>query len=191
MSTTIVRRAIPPAREAANRVTIDALSVAVNELSGAIGLVSARAVRVGELIDAGLLRLTPEGLVAPAQVSGAIGATISGTYTPVLTAVSNVASATSAICQWMRTDNIVAASGVITIDPITASVSSELGISLPIASVLSSFSHCGGTATAVGTTGLVGGIVGDTVNNRARLLWGQNTDVANRLWGFHFMYRIE
>jgi hypothetical protein len=67
VSTVIARRAIPPAREAANRVTIDALSVAVNELSGAVGTVPARAVRVGELVDAGILQYTADGFVAAAS----------------------------------------------------------------------------------------------------------------------------
>lgn len=61
MTTTINKRAIPPPREAPNRQAIEALATATNELSGAIGDAMQRAVRVCELVDAGILALMPNG----------------------------------------------------------------------------------------------------------------------------------
>lgn len=63
MSYALKRRAIPPARDPANRGTLEALATAVNELSGTIGAGVDRAVRVGELVEAGVLQLNTAGLL--------------------------------------------------------------------------------------------------------------------------------
>ncbi len=63
MSYALKRRAIPPARDPANRGTLEALATAVNELSGTVGQNVDRAVRVGELVEAGILQLNPAGML--------------------------------------------------------------------------------------------------------------------------------
>lgn len=63
MTTTIVKRPIPAARDPANRVTIESMRVAVSELSGTIGSQMQRAVRVCELVDAGILEFKADGTV--------------------------------------------------------------------------------------------------------------------------------
>ena len=61
MSTKITKRAIPHPTEAPNRKSVESLQVAVNELTGAVGENMQRAVRVCELVDAGILALQPNG----------------------------------------------------------------------------------------------------------------------------------
>lgn len=63
MSTPIKKRAIPVPRQPENRETIDALRVAVDELSGTVGDPGQRCIRLCELIDAGIVQLTPEGRI--------------------------------------------------------------------------------------------------------------------------------
>lgn len=63
MTTAIVKRPIPAARDPANRVTIESMRVAVSELSGTIGSQMQRAVRVCELVDAGILEFKTDGTV--------------------------------------------------------------------------------------------------------------------------------
>lgn len=61
MTTKINRRAITGPRDAANKVAIESLQFAVQELGGAVGSNMQRAVRVCELVDAGILQLMPDG----------------------------------------------------------------------------------------------------------------------------------
>lgn len=63
MSYALKRRAIPAARDPANRGTLEAMAQAVNELSGTTGQNVDRAVRVGELLEAGVMQLNPAGLL--------------------------------------------------------------------------------------------------------------------------------
>lgn len=58
MTTQILRRAIQAPRDVANRASVESLRLAVMELSGSLGNEMQRAVRVCELVDAGLLQFT-------------------------------------------------------------------------------------------------------------------------------------
>lgn len=116
----------------------------------------------------------------------------SGTYTPTLTNSINVASSTSGVAQWLRVGNVVTVScGNISIDPTTASVASQLGISLPIASNFTVDTQCGGTG--VGTqsgVSVAGRIYADTVGDKAFLDWTTGADVSAEPWAFHFTYIV-
>ncbi|MEF4262408.1 hypothetical protein U9Z10_23535, partial [Escherichia coli] len=61
MTYALKRRAVVPPRDPANRQSIEQLKFAVDELSGAVGMTYDRAVRVGELIEAGLLHIQVDG----------------------------------------------------------------------------------------------------------------------------------
>ena len=56
-----VKRSAPPPRDPENRQSVEALVVAVNELTGAVGSTQARAVRVGEAISSGILAINENG----------------------------------------------------------------------------------------------------------------------------------
>lgn len=93
----------------------------------------------------------------------------SGTYTPTLTGVSNVTTATANAFQWTRVGNVVTVSGSIQCDPSLAAALIKVGISLPIASNLASAGQLAGTgaSTDASNTSMTGYINADTANDRA------------------------
>lgn len=71
MATKIQKRAVPPVMGTNFKPTLDGLFVSVNELSGAIGDNAQRAVRICELLDAGIISLDVDGaLVKPGTGTG-------------------------------------------------------------------------------------------------------------------------
>lgn len=97
----------------------------------------------------------------------------SGSYTPILTAVSNVAASTSSVSQWLRVGNVVTVSGQVSITPTVATDTlTRLGISLPVLSNFTASSEVSGTAVAIDSAVINGRpakIIGDTINARASL----------------------
>lgn len=118
----------------------------------------------------------------------ALPATSSGFYTPTLTNVANVAASAANECQWSRIGNIVTVGGSITVDPTTASVLTEVGISLPVASAFTASDQLGGVS-ACGGAARSGQILADAANDRAQFLFTP-VDVANRTQAFTFSYRV-
>ena len=116
------------------------------------------------------------------------GAIISGTYTPTLFNVTNVAASTAYACQYMRVGNVVNVSGKVDVDP-TLVAATVLGISLPIASTLSAAEKCAGIAASNTIASEVAAIDGDTSNNRAQMDW-VTTSLANHSMYFEFQYLI-
>lgn len=113
----------------------------------------------------------------------------SGSYTPTLTNVTNVAASTAYVCQWTRVDNDVTVFGRCDVDP-TAGGSTTLDISLPVASDLIATENLSGIATAISpTVSTSAGIFADTTNDRATMRW-VTTETANHSLWFHFSYKI-
>lgn len=133
------------------------------------------------------------GLALHNNAGGMAGATNqfvgSGTYTPTLTGVANVDAATSNVCQYMRVGNVVTVSGTINVDTTTASTLTQLGISLPIASALTSFVQCCGTANSR-IANAFGIITGDATNDRAQLEFANAVGTGNSAWFFQFTYTV-
>lgn len=113
----------------------------------------------------------------------------SGTYTPTLTNVTNVAASTARQCQWLRVGNVVAVSGQVDVDPTTTLLATELGISLPIASAFSTDFQCGGAAHAPAIATQGAAIDADATNDRARMRWVA-ADVTNQPMTFIFSYEV-
>jgi hypothetical protein len=120
----------------------------------------------------------------------------SGTYTPTLTAVSNISSATGRVSQWMRIGNVVTVSGVMDLGWTSANTLSEVGISLPIASTFTNKSNLAGLAqmnpNAAGQSKEAWSVYADTTNARATM----KTDgavlpaVSPKDFNFQFTYVI-
>lgn len=110
----------------------------------------------------------------------------SGTYTPTLTNVTNIAASTAYVCQWLRVGNVVTVSGKVDIDP-TSAGATELGLSLPVASNFTSNEQCGGSFH--GESGDDGWIKGDATNDRASFN-GNHSSTANQTSWFHFSYVV-
>lgn len=109
---------------------------------------------------------------------------------PTITNVTNVAASTIQDQQWMRIGSVVNVSGRCTIDPTSASVATEVGISIPIASTTSLFTYISGTAHSSNSVSLGGGCEADITNNRMAIRYINTTDVASKTWHYVFTYRI-
>lgn len=130
---------------------------------------------------------------AQGRLTAASGNTIpalaSGTYTPTLTNVANLDASTAYSCQYLRVGNTVTVSGRVDIDPTAAAASTQLGISLPIASNLANANECAGTAFASGVAGQGAAILGDTANDRAQLQFISG-DLTNQAMYIQFSYQV-
>lgn len=114
----------------------------------------------------------------------------SGTYTPTLTHVLNITASTSQVCQWIRVGNVVTVSGMITIDPTAGSTASQIDISLPIASNLSTAGQLGGTGCVAIAAGVAAAISGNLALDRARYDFTSDSSGANLGHAFTFQYLI-
>jgi len=138
--------------------------------------------------------LTVTKLIASTNLTVGAGAAItelertaSGTYTPTLFNDTNISASTAYQCQYLRVGNTVTVSGRVDVDP-TAGGTTQLGISLPIASNFGGSEDCAGNAFA---SAVVEGaaIVADTTNDRAAMLWVPVSISNHDLW-FTFTYQI-
>jgi hypothetical protein len=110
------------------------------------------------------------------------------TYTPTLTNTTNVAASTARQCTYLRVGNAVTVSGQLDIDP-TATGQIVLGISLPIASALTTAFQAGGTAAPTTVADAPAAIISDATNDRATLTY-VCVDVTNHTMAFTFTYQI-
>ena len=113
----------------------------------------------------------------------------SGTYTPTLTNVTNVAASTARLCQWTRVGNVVTVSGQLNIDLTTTLLASEVGMSLPIASAFTTAYQLGGTANAVAFQANWA-IQADAANDRAQFKSTGIASVTNDTYTFSFTYEV-
>lgn len=115
----------------------------------------------------------------------------SGTYTPTVTAVANCTATSSGPCNWIRVGNVVTVSGILAVDPTSATTFTSVGISLPIASnFATNASECAGVAANANVQGYSGAISADFANDRAQLDFTTAVDVSNQAWSFSFTYVV-
>jgi len=117
----------------------------------------------------------------------------SGTYTPTLTNTTNVAASTSRLANWKRVGNEVTVSGQVDITPTAANVDTLLGMSLPIASALTTAFQLGGTANikpSGNTVGIPGVVDGDAANDRASLQFCNGAATVSRTWVYEYTYEV-
>lgn len=112
-----------------------------------------------------------------------------GTYTPTLTNVSNLDASTAYECQYHRIGATVTVSGRVDVDPTLAATSTQLGISLPVASNLGATEDCAGVAFASGIAGQGAAILADAANDRAQLQYVSG-DITNQAMYFVFQYQV-
>lgn len=113
---------------------------------------------------------------------------LSGTYTPTLTNVANVAASTAYECQYLRVANMVHVTGKVDVDPTTTATLTQLGISLPVASNLGAAEDLAGAGWFPGI-GQGAALLGDATNNRAELNYICG-DVTNQSAYFSFSYAV-
>lgn len=116
----------------------------------------------------------------------------SGTYTPTLTNGVNVTSSVSHLANWTRLGNVVTVSGQIDITPTGISAQTEVKLSLPVASNLTSGLELNGVAQYQNSTviGPGGTLVSDTVGDKADLTYFTTTVGAGTMV-YTFSYPVQ
>jgi len=129
-----------------------------------------------------------QAIVDAYLVANPPGSASSGVYTPTLTNGTNVQSSTAFECTYIRVGNVVQVAGFVDIDPTTAGVLTQIGLSLPVAS---SFTNSAGQELAgvVSNTTESGTIVGDPANDRASLYVVPTLSTNNR-YTFCMTYNV-
>lgn len=120
--------------------------------------------------------------------NGTGGSFESGTFTPTLTNTANVAASTAYLCTYVRIDNTVIFSGRVDIDPTTTTTSTQLGISIPIASAFTTANQAGGTAVSTVAVSDCAAVLSDATNDRL-LLQYICSDVTNHAYYFTVTYQ--
>lgn len=131
------------------------------------------------------------------DTAAAIRAHVStGTYTPTLTNTTNIASSSVyGTFYYTRIGNTVTVTGIVSIDPTATSTTTQLEISLPIASNLTNFwqltGQMGTNGGGVSTTDAPGGIiVGSTADDRAVLVFLTGTNSTANDYSIRFTYEV-
>lgn len=115
------------------------------------------------------------------------------TYTPTITGIANAAATSPTAFQYVRVGNVVTVSGGMTIDPTSASTSTRIGISLPIASnfaIPGNLAGYGSSMLSATVPGPGGPIFGDATNDRAEYCFTSDGTAANISHYFHFTYLV-
>lgn len=113
----------------------------------------------------------------------------SGTYTPTLTNVTNIAASTATVCQWMRIGDVVTVSGSVDIDP-TAAGACVLRMSLPVASNFTATSQAGGTfSTTTSGQSDNGSIIANITSDVFELRFNA-VNIANATYSFTATYQV-
>lgn len=116
----------------------------------------------------------------------------SGSYTPTITGVTNVASSTTNVCFWSKAGRMVTVTGYLEIDPTAASTATEFRLSLPIATSFTGGNSGKVAGTMVGLDGAASGsILADIAGNRASFRYTTPASAANMGLSFTFSYLIE
>lgn len=111
-----------------------------------------------------------------------------GTYTPTPVNITNAASSTGYVTNYMRVGSMVTLSGKITIDP-TAAGAVVVEVPLPVASAFANNEDGGGAANSPSVAGLSAACYAATANDRMGISWIA-VDTASRDFYFTFTYRI-
>ncbi len=121
-------------------------------------------------------------------VSGYIAAVTD--WTPTATNVLNMGSTSSIVGYYVRVHNFVFAWGSIGIDPTAAGTLTEIRLTLPVASAMTTGSNLIGGISRTGTATGIGIVTADSTNDQALLRF--TPDIAtNATYGFWFAYQIK
>lgn len=119
-----------------------------------------------------------------------LAASISGTYTPVHSALVNLSATTPFVTMFTRNGNIVTVSGKFNADPVAGTTLTTFEMTLPIASNIADSINVSGQAVDLSEGGNTAGIYGVIANDTAIVQWTSTASVNNHEWEFTFMYRI-
>ncbi len=115
----------------------------------------------------------------------------SGTYTPTITNLANIAASTARECYWIRVGNVVMVGGSLNLDVTTGTTTTTFAATLPIASALTSNTQLSGICRAYSaqTDGMLTAQA-DTTNDRAQFTGLSNATTSVLEYHFTFTYII-
>jgi hypothetical protein len=122
-------------------------------------------------------------------INGVADSVKSGTYTPTLAAVYNVASSGSYVCQYMRVGSVVTVSGAVEFAATAANTWTRISISLPISSTFDASFRAGGGGAASATNNVCGIQAAAFSGTVVHLDSNPNT-TGNLYYTFSFTYLI-
>lgn len=129
------------------------------------------------------------GAAGNPTLSLTVGDIVVGTWTPTLTSIANVDSTTAFLCSYARIGAAVICWGPVAVDPTAATnTATSIGISLPIASNLSTGRELAGTAAAA-TAHRAARVIGDATADTAILAFASES-TASITFTFIFGYLI-
>lgn len=185
---------------ASRRTTAQAIANLVTGIGGSTGSTDNAVIRAdgtgGSTVQASALFVTDDGRLYGTAIHNnanpVTGTTnqyvASGTWSPTITAITNISASSSQTSQWIRVGNVVTLSGSVAITPTASGTTTEIRMSLPIASNFTVSSNCAGAANnAIGTSPAV--IRPDTANDEAILSF-QSIGTVNANMYFYFSYVI-
>lgn len=119
------------------------------------------------------------------------GGGTTGTYTPTVANIANVASVSvSGTFKWSRNGDMVVVSGALSVDPTTTATDTSLSLTLPIASNLATASDCAGSGSGgISALNESWAVYGDTTNDYA-LVRGLCQSAASHNVMVIFQYRV-
>jgi hypothetical protein len=119
------------------------------------------------------------------------GSNITNTFTPTLTGVTNVSSSTAFLSGWVRIGNAVFFFTRISVTATAAGATTQIDISLPIASNFTAVNQCVGTGSILDSSTEVAtvGVQADTTNDRASAVF-VSTSTSARVYTLMIGYFV-
>ncbi len=103
----------------------------------------------------------------------------SSTYAPALTPVVNITSVVLvAGFQWLRIANVVAVSGMVTVELGAAGIATVFEFAPPVPAVFASAGQVGGTGAIPDAAGNAAAIFGDSITNLLRVEWVASAGIS-------------
>lgn len=116
---------------------------------------------------------------------------ISGSYSPTVTDISNIASSSASEHRYYQHGNMVTAFGRVTIDPTAADTTTSIELSLPVASDFSAVDEGSGVCSAFGTIfGYTGGMISVAANDRIRLTFISDSAAGSQIFQCIWSYEV-
>lgn len=150
----------------------------------------------GILLNLGMNLLTDDRTAAFPDKSGTVAMTsdiptaLSGTYTPTITAETNLdATTTITEAQYMRVGSTVTVSGRFTANATLTATATSFEIDLPVASNIGAIEDVAGTGVCGTIYGLVVAILGSVANNTALIRW-VSSDINAASYSYNFTYQV-
>lgn len=126
-----------------------------------------------------------QGITAP---TSALGNVYSSTYTPTVTAVTNLTSSSAVACWYTRIGNVVFVAGFVTIEPTLDDTATGLTFSLPVASNFSNAFQGSGVAVATTDTESFG--IYSKASNDTMEMAGISRITSSHTLEVQFSYRV-